>query len=54
MSFLSGWKTYIAGVGLILTGIALCIGKEYEKGIQSILAGFGLCGVKAAIVKTGK
>jgi len=53
MKWISGCKTYIAGAGLILTGIALCIDGQYDEGVQSILAGFGLIGVKAAVVKAG-
>ena len=51
MNFLSGYKTYIAAVGSILTGVYLCIDGQYEKGIEAILAGIGLLGIRSALDK---
>jgi|TARA_R100001530_G_scaffold135833_1_gene114121 hypothetical protein len=48
MSILQGKKTYIAAAGLILTGIYNCIEGNYEVGIESILAGLGFLGLRAA------
>ena len=49
MNFLSGYKTYIAAAGSILTGIYLCIEGDYDEGVKMILAGIGLLGIRSAI-----
>ena len=36
------WKTSLAGLGAILTGIAAVVAGDYHTGIPSIIAGIGL------------
>jgi len=55
---MTGWKTWVAGIGMIATGFGL-IGKEiaegthnYSEGIQMVLAGLGLIGIGHKIEKT--
>lgn len=60
---LKGWKTYIMGVGLILTGIAEEIEKNKEDLFnlivaclrnQQILMGLSVMGLRAGIAKSGE
>ncbi len=59
---LSGWKSYIAGLGLILTGIAEEIEKNKEAGViaialgciqnEKVWLGLSVMGLRAGIKKS--
>jgi hypothetical protein len=53
LDWLQGWKTYLAGAGLIGLGVYQISQGQIEQGIQSILAGFGLLAARRA-VKRGR
>lgn len=40
------WKTNLAGIGAIATGIGLLCAHKYEEGVAAIIAGFGLLAAK--------
>ncbi len=39
---MKNWKTTLAGVSMILSGVVLCVNGNYEAGVPSILGGIGL------------
>jgi hypothetical protein len=50
ISALSGWKTYLASLGLVLLGIILIANGEVTNGIQSMLVGLAAFGIHTAVV----
>jgi hypothetical protein len=53
--FLSGYKTYIAGIALIALGIKqAAVDGQLDAGLQSILAGIAIMSGRSAIAKVGK
>ena len=49
LDFLTGWKTYLAGAGLIgLAVYQLSLG-QYEQAWQSLMAGLALLGLRRAM-----
>lgn len=48
---LSGYKTYIVGIATIIYGIGLIVNGQVELGIQSILTGLGLIGLRLGVAK---
>ena len=60
LKFINGKKTYIAGIGLILTGLGVVAKSvadndysKIEEGIALIATGLGFIGVKHAVIKGG-
>ena len=50
---LSGKRTYIVGIGMILYGIGgFAAGiHDWEAGLKLVLEGLGLCGLRAGVAK---
>lgn len=48
---LDGYKTYIAGIGLIALGVYQITQGQIEVGVQSIIAGLGMMAIRNAITK---
>ncbi|HYX72166.1 MAG TPA: hypothetical protein VE732_05295 [Nitrososphaera sp.] len=46
-----GWKTYLAAVAAILTGIVALTNGDYVHGFQGILFGMGLIGIRGGRAK---
>lgn len=46
-NFLSGWKTYIVAVAMVIVGL-------YQKDTQLVLEGVGLAALRAGVSKVGK
>ena len=44
-------KTFWLGISTIAGGVILCINKEYEKGIEGIIAGLAMIFVRDALTK---
>ena len=53
LAALDGYKTIIAGVGLVCYGVYLATTGEYPQAIQNILLGFGMIFGRQAIAKEG-
>ncbi len=53
MSFLSGYKTYIAAIGLIGLGIYQASKGDIDTGVQSIIQGIAIITGRQAIAKIG-
>ena len=51
LNFLEGSKTNIAAIGLIALGIYELTQGQLEKGIQDVMAGIGLIGLRHAVAK---
>lgn len=49
--FGSGWKTYVAGIGLIGLGVYQISQGQYEAALQSIAAGIAALGLRHAVEK---
>lgn len=49
MDFLKGYRTYIAAVGLVATGLVAIIDGNFVVGIQSLLAGLAVFGIRRAV-----
>ena len=48
---LTGYKTYIAGIGMICLGIYQITQGEFDSGMKTIAEGLAVFGVRAAIEK---
>lgn len=60
---MGGWKTWLAGLGLIATGLGMCIaavlsdpidGEKLSKGIGMIGMGLGMIGLGHKLEKNGR
>ena len=51
---MSGWKTWLAGVGAIVYGVILIVGGHQNEGITLILSGLAALGIGHKIEKAGK
>lgn len=49
LDFLTGWKTYLAGAGLIGLAIYQLSLGQYEQAWQSLMAGLALLGLRRAL-----
>jgi hypothetical protein len=47
---LSGWKTYLASLGLVLLGIILIANGDVATGVHSMLVGLAAFGIHTAVV----
>lgn len=46
-----GWKTYLAAVAAILTGVVGVVNGEFAVGLAGIIGGFALLGLRGAAAK---
>ena len=53
MAFLDGYKTIVAGVGLIALGIYQLTQGQTEQGITTIAQGLAALGIRRAITTSG-
>ena len=53
LDFLAGWKTYLAGAGLIGLALYQLSQGQYELAWQSLMAGLALLGLRRAIDRRG-
>ena len=51
---MTGWKTWLSGVGAIVYGVILIIGGHAEQGVTLILSGLGIIGIGHKIEKASK
>lgn len=54
LDFFSGWKTYIAGIGLIGLGLYQASQGLYQEGLASIVAGIGLMTGRRAVERLAR
>ena len=54
LTFLSGYKTYLAAAGLFGLALYQFSTAQYEQGIQSFLAALTAAGLRSAIAKQPK
>jgi hypothetical protein len=48
----SGWKTYLASLGLVVLGIVLIANGEVAAGVHSMLVGLAAFGIHTAVVNS--
>lgn len=53
MNWLSGKKTYIVAICTIIYGVGLILNGQTDQGVQVILGGLGLGGLRAGVAKSG-
>lgn len=53
-SFIDGFKTYIAGFGLVGLGLYELSQGQMDQGWQHVAQGLGLIGLRSAMTKIGK
>ena len=53
-NMMTGWKTWVAGLGAIIYGAVLIIGGHTEQGITLILSGLAALGIGHKIEKASK
>jgi hypothetical protein len=44
-------KTFWTGLSLVGFGVALCISKKWEEGVQAVIGGLGLIFLRSAVEK---
>lgn len=52
LSFLDGWKTYIAALGLLGLGVYQMSQGQFEVAMQSIMAAFAAFGLRKALERS--
>ena len=52
IELLNGKKAYIGAIGLMALGVYELTQGQLEKGLQDIMAGFGLLGLRHAVAKS--
>lgn len=46
LTMISGWKTYLGGLGMILSGLALMLSGEIAEGAGLVSMGLGAIGIR--------